>query len=145
MADTILRQLKDLAATLPDQPIGWATPNPDERLMSGFYRHGPCLFLVCDPQTHTWLVNAAWESILGWGPDESQKKRFKLFHPGDAKALLAAIRSLGSNDTAKVTSRVRKKARVRKKGGGYTTVQWTAKQQDSLFYLVGEPQEETNG
>ncbi|MDE1148707.1 MAG: PAS domain-containing protein [Azospirillaceae bacterium] len=90
------------------------------------------LLLVLDPQGVFHSANPAWQTILGWAPDQVPGRHYSDFlHPDDlatgADALAQAV--AGTLEYTEI--------RFRHRDGGYRWIGWLAAPEEDLIYATG--------
>jgi PAS domain S-box-containing protein len=106
--------------------------NPD---LSEYFRNSVDLLSVFAVGGRFGVTNPAWQTVLGWGPDDLAERAFIEFvHPDDVERTLAESEVEWREDTP---TREGFENRLRCRDGTYRWIEWTSQRRGELIYSTG--------
>jgi PAS domain S-box-containing protein len=103
------------------------------QLMDDFFDLGLDLLCIIDMEGHFVRVNAQWEKVLGYGPEEIiQHKYIDLVHPADLPAALEVAHALAAGQQVNNHTN-----RARCRDGSYRHLEWQMRPKNGLVYAAG--------
>ena len=103
------------------------------RLLDMFFSDTPDLMLIIDPDGRIIRINNAWNSILGYSPEDLKGSSIEsLIHPDDISWSFAARKRICSGeDISKVVNRFKARS------GEYRSIEWRSTLSGKVLYAVG--------
>jgi PAS domain S-box-containing protein len=103
------------------------------QMMDDFFDLGLDLLCIIDMEGHFVRVNAQWEKVLGYGPEEIiQHKYIDLVHPADLPAALEVAHALAAGQQVNNHTN-----RARCRDGSYRHLEWQMRPKNGLVYAAG--------